>query len=471
MSLKNGFLKAFSSLIPVTTGFNLPAIRQELYPINSGLTIYPYGKDQTFIREGYNKNAFVYSIVSKCAKKFAQVPWYHYRIKRGERKTWNEYVQLTKDGLNSRSIIEAKKMRTKAIDQVIVDDDLSKLIARPNRNQSGAQYREQLYGYKLLTGEGNIWISRPDNQKPQELFIIPKDHLALVKGGDPWAIDKYKLLLGGQQFLQDKENIIMWKFPNYEFDESTLTHLRGQAPLDAGILLLQASNEGQERIAAMNKNQGVAGLAYNKADNRQWSVDQAMFNRRQFNSIINDSDLAGTIAYMNGDWGYLQFGMSVEQLQILEQANVTMDTLCNIFDVPPGMFSKDQTYNNRKEQKREFVYDNIAVAAYGLRDELNAKLIPAFDMDRERDVLDFDIMALPELVEDLKDQVMTLKEAGWLTIDEKRTATGYDELGTEASRMVFMPSGLQTLEEAAAGLDVDLDSELKLLGNDTAGED
>lgn len=439
-----------------------PVIQSQIIGMNNGVSIYPYGKDQTFIEKGYQKNAWVYAIVSKCAKKFSQIPWYHYKIKTSERKTWAEYTQLTKDGIHdARAIIEAKKMRTKSIDQVVVDDNLSKLLKKANRNQSGASFMEQLYGYKLLTGEGNIWFSRPDtNVPPKEMFIIPKANLALVKGGDPWAIAGYKLLLAGQEFNNVPENILMWRFPNYTFDPITLQHLRGQSPLDAGLLLMQSSNEGAERLTAMNKNQGVAGLAFNKSDTRSWSVEQAQFNRKQFNSIVNDSDLAGTIAYMAGEYGYIQFGLDAGQLKLLEQSDVQFKGLCNIFDVPWQLFGNADSYENRKQYKRDFVFDNIAVAAYSLRDELNAKLIPEFNLDRERDVIDVDVLSLPELSEDLKTLITSVKDADFLTDNEKRVAVGYEEINDPAMNM--------TARQMEGMIGGNLDNEMNLLGDNRA---
>jgi HK97 family phage portal protein len=425
----------------------------------------PYGKDQTYIQQGYQKNAWVYSIVSKCAKKFSQVPWYHYKIKTQERKTWAEYQQLTKDRLfDTKAIIEARKMRTKSVDQVVVDSPLSKLLNKPNRNQSGAQFRENLYGYKLLTGEGNIWFSRiEESARPTEMFIIPKQNLALIKGGDPWAIAEYKILLSGQEFRNPKENVLMWRFPNYDFDSLSLSHLRGQAPLDAGLLLMQSSNEAAERLIAMNKNQGVAGAVFDKAKRDFPTPAQAGFIRQQFNEIVNDNDLAGQIAWLTGDLGYIQFGLDAGQLKLLEQSDVQFKGLCNIFDVPWQLFGNADSYENRKQYKRDFVYDNIAVAAYGLRDELNAKLIPEFNLDRDRDVIDCDVMALPELSEDLKTQAETLSKLWQLTPNQVLEYIGYDKSTDPNMDKIYIPSGLTPIDELNAPIGGNLDNEQSLL--------
>jgi HK97 family phage portal protein len=467
----NGLQKAVANLFGLPTVMNLPTVQQRspffnTIGFNNGVSIYPYGKDLTYINQGYNKNAWVYSIVSKCAKKFGQVPWYHYKIKTQERKTWAEYQQLTKDlsfVYDVKAQIELRKMRTKAVDEVVKTSPLSALIQKPNANQARAAFMENLYGYKLLTGEGNIWIPREENEKPTVGVIVPKLFIGLVKGSSPWDIAQYRMLFPGNEIGQSTDNIISWKFPNYNFDTANLTHLRGQSPLDAGLLTMQASNEGTERMAAMNHNQGVAGAVFDKARREYPTVEQAGFIRQQFNEIVNDNDLAGQIAWLTGDLGYIQFGLDAGQLQLLEQSDVQFKTLCNIYDVPWQLFGTADSYENRKQYKRDFVYDNIAVAAYGLRDELNSKLLPAFNLDRDRDVIDCDVMALPELSEDLKTQAETLSKLWQLTPNQVLEYIGYDPSPDPNMNVVYAPSGFVPLKDLNMDMGSNLDSEMNAL--------
>jgi HK97 family phage portal protein len=468
MKKLNGLQKAVANI------FGLPTVVNPITPpsqiaqqlgFNQGISIYPYGRDTTYIQQGYNKNAWVYSIVSRCAKKFGQVPWYHYKVKTNERKTWAEYLVLTKNSLpDIKAQIEAKKMRKKAIDQMSVTSPLQDILNKPNRNQARAAYMENLYGYKLLTGEGNTWLPQDENGGPPlELFIIPKSILALIRGGSPWDIAEYKLLFSRAVLNQPKENIIQWRFPNYEFDPGLLTHLRGQSPLDAGLLTLQSSNEAVERMAAMNKNQGVAGAVFDKNRREYPNPGQATFIRQQFNDIINDPELAGQIGWLTGDLGYIQFGLDAGQLKLIEQSEVQFDTLCNIFDTPPGIFKSDQTYENVKQNERRWIYNNIAVAAYSLRDELNAKLIPAFGLDRDRDVIDCDCLALPELSDDMATQATTLGKLWQLTPNQVLEQLGFDPSSDPNMDKVYIPNNFQTLDDVNAQIGGNLDSSINLL--------
>jgi phage portal protein BeeE len=442
--------------------------------LNDKLVIYPYGKDQTFIENGYQKNWAVYVVVNKCVKKFRQVPFYHYTIKTKERKTWfDEYIPLSKAGLGDHEVRELRKMRAKSVEQTIVDSRLSKFLNKPNRNHSGSKFRGQLYGHKLLTGEGDHWFSYPlkDNvfdlsQPPLEAFPMPKANIALIKGNSPWTIDGYKLLIGGDNADVPKQSVILWTFDTYGLDPITLNHLRGQAPLDAGLLTMQGVNEAEERLATMSKNQGVSAIAYNETAMGQPTVEQAMFMRQQFNSVINDRDLAGSIAVMNGKWGFHQVGLDARALQLIEQGDKGLDKVAMIMDVPIGLFRHGTTYENKPQDKKDFIYDNIAPAAYELRDQWNELLLPQFNLDRERNVIDCDILSLPELAADQEKVSKFLDTMGpRLTLNEGRELLGYERSPDPNLDKHYATSGLTPLDQINEPIGGSLDAEMSQLND------
>jgi HK97 family phage portal protein len=436
-----------------------------LRSIGEGVVLYPEEIGDTYINKGYKKNAIVFSIVSKCAKKFAQVPWYHYRINPKERKTWLEYEDLTRKGLTADNVKEARKMRQKALQEVVVNSPISKALAKPNRNQNDAAYLEQIYTYKLLTGEGNTWYTRDVDSKGnpldkgpiREQLIIPKGNLQLIKGGDPWDIASYQITISGKTYAVPKSNMNMWicNNPVDTIDGMNLSHLRGLSPLKAGLLELQATNEGGERLVNMNKNQGAAGFAYRK-DLAGLSADQTMVMRQQFDSIVNNSYMSGKYAVLGGEWGVHQLGLSVDDLKLIEQMDNAAKWLCGIFDYPFGLFDGNQTYDNKLQDKRNLIWDNIAPACYSFRDERNEELLPAYGLDRERDVIDCDVTSLPELAQDLKTQIEAMQKADFLTIDEKREAAGYPKLNTPEANTIFLSSSVQNLANAAMPIGEDL---------------
>jgi HK97 family phage portal protein len=461
-------VKAFlkPNVNPLTVPSTIPGLNNFIVKINEGITIYPFGNDQTYIESGYKKNWAVYVVVRKLVRIFSQINWYHYKIKTSERKTyWDEYLPLTKTMMGDlRARVEMKRMLTKSVDEMAITSPLSKFLAKPNRNQTGNRFRGNLLGHKLLTGEGNTWFSRPSpGTKPSEMFVIPKNNLALIKGSDPWDIAKYDILLNGGHIPQEKENVMMWIEEGYGLDSLTLNHLRGMSPLDPFLLGLQGMNEGSETLARMNKNQGVSGIAVNESMTTLPTAEQASTMRSQFDNLINNGDYAGAIAVMSGKWSFHQVGLDARALQLLDQQDKALDVVCMIYDAPVGSFKHGTTYENKPQEGKDLVYNAIAPHAFELRDGWNDKLIPEFNLDRERDVIDCDIIGLPQLQQDLKTLIDSVKDADFLTENEKRIAAGYDAIEDPNMNKIYMGSNKIPLDQLNADIGGGLDSQLNLL--------
>lgn len=453
----------------------MPVMLDDSKWIGNEARFYPSKDGEIYISHGYNINAVVHTCITLIQKMFGKVPFYVVNVKKEEQKTYREYQTLIKSIHDRVAIAEAKRMKKKSIDGIIIDTRLSEFINKPNRNQSGTTYREMLIGYKKLTGEGNQWYNRgvdpstkqlATDKAPLEMFSIPKFLLNLVGNGiDPWEIIRYEFLFGGGQTLPiPKENLSMWNESNFSFASQTLEHLRGQPPLEAALLNIQALNEGAIREIKEAVNGGANGLLFRK-DAKELPKDPGTiaFIRQQVNNAVNGQDVAGAIAWLAGEWGYLPFGKTSQELQRAELTVANIDRICNVLGVPPGMLKSDQTYANAPYYNKQLVYNVIAPEAYSLRDLWNSQLLPLFGMDQERFAIDCDVLALPELAQDLKEQVTAVKDANWLTLDEKRIATGYEPLDTPESQKIYLNQGLTTLEDLNLPIGSDLSDDVNLL--------
>lgn len=405
--------------------------------IGNEMSFYAANNGENLIKYGYNLNYVVHSCINIIQKLFGKVPFYVVNIKQGEAKSFREGQEIIKNNFHDiRAVSEYKRIRKKTIDGIIEDNKLAKFLNRPNRNQSGTNYRETLIGYKKLTGEGNQWFNRGLNDDktlatdniPMEMFILPKYILQLVGNTfDPWEIVRYKANIAGVDVNIPKQNLVMWNEINYNFDPLSLSHLRGLSPLEAAILNIQSMNDGSVREINESQNGGANGLLFRK-DAKDLPSDPAKIShiRQQINQAVNGQDVAGTIAWLAGEWGYLPFGKTAQELQRIEISQKNADAICNVLGVPPGVLKSDQTYANAPAYFKQLVYGVIAPEAYSLRDLYSTNLIDMFKMDRDRYAVDCDVLSLPELSEDLKTQIAAVKDADWLSDNEKRIATGYE---------------------------------------------
>lgn len=446
--------------LSVRQTFNLPV------RVGNEITFYSADNGEKYITKGYKLNDAVFSIVSTNSEKAGQVRLYHAKVKLSERKTLQEYNQLQKGGINERKLKELAKMQKAMVEDKMVNSPLQKLLNKPNRYQTQAEWIEQVFALRELQGEGNIKKFKGlDGNRTIEMMIIPRPHLNLVGDpNDPWNVTAYEFNLNGRIYRWDKEDVLMWKYTNPSAISPSFEHMRGMAPLLPAEVLLQGMNEGDVRIATSNANSGASGFAFRKDAKQEPTPDQKREMRTQFNDIVNNEEMANKTAILAGEWGYYNIGYSVEAQKLLEQYGTGFKRMCRVFKTPSQIFDEGNgTWDNQKQAFRRWIFAKIAPNMYNLRGLLSDSLIPEFGLDPETNLIDCDIMSLPEMSQDLKDLVSAVKDADWLTLDEKRDATGYEMMGTPASKQIYVSSSLQTLDQLNADVGGSLDNEANLL--------
>lgn len=429
--------------------------------ISDGLA-YVTERKNDFIEYGYNTNSDVFAIVNLAARKFGQVPWYVYKVKRNKAQELKEYLRYSKANRNPSRAAEINGLRKKAVDEMIVENELSELLNNPNPYQSQNFFLEQLYGYKLLTGEGNIWKNRGKGRKPLELFLIPKNILEIIPK-DSFRIAAWWMAIGSSRIRVPVEDIICWRFPSYKFDPIALSHLRGQSPLMSMLNDLEAGNEAAKNRVKMNKNQGARGVLTDMTGDglkpAQLSPSQQSELKRIIDAKINTNDVAGSIAVLQGVWNYHSLGMDAGQLRLIEQYNMNTQKLCAGFNVPYEFFDPSTTFANKEQAGKQFLYNHIAPAIYSIRDELNKSLLKDFSLSDSQYIIEPDVMSLPEAMEDLGKQITMLKDAWWLTPNRRLEITGEDKSADPNMDKIFIPSGLRTLESAVDDIGSSLDEQ------------
>jgi len=99
---------------------------------------------------------------------------------------------------------------------------------------------------------------------------------------------------------------------------------------------------------------------------------------------------------------------------------------------------------------RDLVTNTIVPKLCQLRDELNKWLVPQFGEDL---YIDYDITALPEMQQDMERMTRSLRDANWLTFDEKRVAMNYSEK-EGAYEYSYVNGGLVRLDQVGMDLTV-----------------
>ena len=427
-----------------------------IYGINGAvLQEYENGK---YVNEGYLGNADVYAIVSFLARKAASIPWYVYKLNNTEkgRTSLQKYKQLSR-GLSFQGAFEKAVMERKnAYSENIVENTaLAKILERPNEYQAQDQFFENLFGYRFLSGEGNIY-GNDGNIGGQftELNVLPTQYLDIYPDkNDLYGLVGYRLLVDKGIDLP-KSNVCQWKTWNPDFNATTRSHMRGLSPLRAAYKTLRMSNNEADASAMMAANGGAKGAITPKPLGTvvpSFTIEQANIIKRAVNEDINTVDNKGKVAVLQTPWDYLNFGLSSVDMELVKTMQMSLHQWCRVFGLPAVLFDVDtSSYNNYQNAMRDLVTNTIVPMCCSLRDELNKWLVPRFGEDV---YIDFDITALPEMQQDMERMVRSLRDANWLTMDEKRVAMNYSEKGG-AWDMSYINQGLVPIEQAMMDLSI-----------------
>lgn len=417
-------------------------------------------QSESYVKEGYLGNADVYAIVSFLSRKAASIPWYVYKLNKGEKAKTSllRYKQLSKGVANKgafeRALIERKNAYS---DNIVMDSALARLLENPNRYQAQDQFLENLFGYRILSGEGNIYGNNGNipGGKFLELNVLPTQFLDIYPDpNDLYGLLGYKLMVGMGIDIP-KDQVCAWKSWNPDFNDVTRSHMRGLSPLRSAYSTLRMSNNAHDASASMTANGGAKGAIVPKPVNNnvaQFTIEQANIIKRAVNDDLNGIDNKGAIRVLQTPWEYLNFGLSSVDMELMATLKMSLQQWCRIFGLPQVLFDTDTTsYNNYQNALRDMMTNTIIPLCSTLRDELNRWLLPIYGEDV---YIDFDITAIPEMQQDMERMTRILRDANWLTMDEKRISMNY-EPKEGAYSYSYVNQGLVVLEQVAMDLSYD----------------
>lgn len=436
--------------------------------IFGGPAVYPDVNLLRFIQDGYSANATVYTIIAMVSRKFGSIPRYVYKI--DDPKAAKQYKALLKQG--HFTVNQLGELERKAYDENIIDNPLSELLNRPNPMQGQDTLYELGCTFYMLTGEAFFWLNRgdiddlddaaADKLPPLEMYVMPSQYIEVIPDPeDLWGVMGYYFVANGQRIFLRKNDVIHWKKPNPNFDAITRVHQRGFSPLNAGNKLVTQDNSATDAAVAMQQNDGAKGLLFNetldKLDAVQKSQIENVINRK-----INNRDIKGAIATLQGKWGYLDLGQTSVDMELVKSQEAVFVRVCNLYGINPMMFLANATYENIQQARKDLVTNLILPMCCSLRDEMNRVLLPAFGLSKDF-THDVDVTQLPELQNDMGILITSLAQAWWMTPNQRLAAQNEEASNDPNMDKVWIPTGLVLMEDAAMG---DVTDTLNSFSND-----
>jgi HK97 family phage portal protein len=238
------------------------------------------------------------------------------------------------------------------------------------------------------------------------------------------------------------DKVTHWRYFNPLWD-NTGRQLYGLSPLVAATRLINADNEAVNNEWASFANEGVKGVLTGtdtKNTEIEFTKEQAELLQKKFKkATLRAKKGDGNIAFNRAPLNWLKIGETPVDLGVLESRKYNKEVLCNIFRIHPSLFSSDaSTLNNLKEARKALMTMSVMPDLDSLRNNLNVTIQEAFGTEY---YIDYDIMEITELQDDIEKIGRTLQTMDWLTANEKRDYTNYDLYPSGAADLLFTDMG------------------------------
>ena len=395
--------------------------------------------DDSYITEGYQKNATIYSLINLITKAATTIPFQVYE--KTNENDYKRYKALTSGMMDAASIQKASLLQKNALVE-LQDTELHKILERPNPAQSYNAWLTELIAFGKLTGNRYIYGIGPDTGanvgKFTELYVMPSQVMEIISNGIMEPVSKYKLEYNGTKYIDASEICHIKDFNPYY--DGTGSHMYGQSPLRAGLRSLTTNNEAVQTGVKYLQNQTARGLLTSEMGDI--NEVQAQQLKDKFRRQHQGSDNAGDIIITPNKMSWVNFGLNASDVSLIAQYNASIKDLCNIYNVPVQLLNNTESssYNNMKEAKKALYQNAVIPELIKIKDELNRWLAPKYG---DKLCIEFDFSVIPEMQEETEKIVNQLSKAWWITPNEKRSAMNYgkDEENTQLDDY-FIPANL-----------------------------
>ena len=342
---------------------------------------------QTFSREGYQQNPWVYACITEIARGIAGIPWRLYR------------------GTGGRDALRE-----------IEDHPLLRLLRRPNPEQGYAAWAEQLVSFMLISGNGYIEAVGPDRGAPRELYALRPDRMRVLP--DPaLRVKGYRYEVNAYRVDLDPQHCLHMKLFNPTDD------WYGMSPLEAAARAIDQDNELSRYEVRLLQNQAMPGMVLRSQD----QLDDRQFDRlkQQIQQLYQGTDNVGRPMILDGGLEAQPLSFSPQDLVMDKSQLWTAQRICAAFGVPGELVGlMSATYQNRREARKALYTETILPLLDRIADDLNNWLVPQFG---EALTLAYDADSIEALQEDREKLFKQIQSAEWLTVNEQRVMAGYDE--------------------------------------------
>lgn len=286
----------------------------------------PLGKDskmKEYVKEGYEGNPDLFSIIVKLSGMFAAVP------------------------LNLREI----KSDGKEVE--VQDEQVNRLMTRTNYYQSWDEFKRLWAVFRYVTGNSVVYAPKFEGGvnkgkiNQDGLMLMPSQNIIIRSQGWRKPLGYYELDIDESYKIKSQD---VWheRFtPTLRYEDGA--NFMGMSPVKVAANIINAQNKGYEITAKMYANGHPPGILSKEDDDSGTLKDQeAAFRDRYKTKYQGVSNMTVPI-FTLGKLKYTKIGFeNMKELEIIQMSEHGRRIFANLLQVPSVLFNDPQSsiYNN-----------------------------------------------------------------------------------------------------------------------------
>lgn len=324
------------------------------------------------------------------------------------------------------------------------NDDLMRLLKRPNPLMSYSTFMESVIAYKLISGNSYIWANTIGNAKKtvREMYALRPDRVQVIP-------NSFSLPLEFIYTINGKANVFPCDPVTFESEILQLKHfhplndLYGLSPIQVALMNVDQHNEANEWNMNLLKNAGRPSGVYNVKSQTPLTPDQKADIERKLMDKIQGTRHAGKPIITGLDVEWKQVGLSPAEMDWIQSKNTTARDICLAFKFPPYMLGleKGSTFNNMSEARMSFYEETVIPMTENTLDETAHYLSRMTKQNIEITIDKDKITALAPRRDSARNNAIAAVNGGLISINEGRAEIDYDKVAGEQADVPMVPAG------------------------------
>jgi HK97 family phage portal protein len=354
-------------------------------------------------------------------------------------------ILMTLSTIFSRMKYKLVKVQRNGKQVEVIDNDILKLLNRPNFFQNGVEFRLAWSLFKYVTGNAIVYAPKLEagmNQgkiNKDGLSMIPSQNVEIYSGGWREPIKYYAIDINVRTKISPQD---VWheRFPSLQYEEGR--NFMGLSPLKAALNVINVQNDGEAMAAKLYKGGHPPGIISKDEEGGTTVAEQeSKFRSKWKNKYQKDIDIP---IFTMGKLNYTKIGFdNFKDLQLLEMDEMGRKKLCIALGVPPELFGASQpTYSNMHDAKKTMYENRIIPDFEQFLSGINEEILPAYG-DGLKLIPDYSGIEVLQEDKERKAKVYQIGvNVGAYSPDEYREAMGDEPTGEPAMQARYIRTGM-----------------------------